>query len=176
MDISLICFESNIGLFVFNIANTPSVLLTTNSKERNNMFCPGEPIIVKCSVRDTILRWRIGETSFAIFGKVAVTFTAYPNDEQRYIYMNTTIGRLNFYRNESYVGSIFPHSTVISELHMHLKDANDFIEVNCEQITYFKFKTVRITVFPGMLIMAYEKLICYCKFVLSYFFIFHSQK
>ena len=115
------------------------------------MFCPGEPIIVKCSVRDKVLRWHIGETSLAIFGKTDVSFSAHPDDERRYTYINTTIGRLNFYRNESDVGSIFPHSNVISKLHMHLKDANDFMEVSCEELTYLKMKTIKITVFPGML-------------------------
>ena len=142
----------------FNIANASSVLLTTNSKEGNNMFCPGEPIIVKCSVKSTVLRWYIGETSFVIFGRVDVFFTADPDDERRYIYINTAVGRLNFYRNESYVGPHTTDSTVISELHMQLNDANDFIELSCEDSTHHKINTINITVFPGMLIMEYDQL------------------
>ena len=68
--------------------------------------------------------------------------------EDRYTYIDTTIGRLNFYRNESYVGSIFPQSAVIYELHMHLKDGNDFIEVSCKEFSYQKMNTININVFP----------------------------
>ena len=147
--------------FVFTVANTSFVLLTTNSKEGNNMFCPGEPIIVKCSVGSSALRWHVGETSFVIFGNPDVTFTAGPDNEGKYTYINTTIGRLNFYPNGTYVGSTSADSTLNSEMHMHLNDANDFIEVTCKKLWYKK-KTINITVFPGMLIMAYDKLI-YCK-------------
>ena len=119
------------------------------------MFCPGELIIVKCSKSETFLYWRIGKTSFTIFRTLPIIFTAYPEDD-RYIYMNTSIGLLNFYRNESYLGSTHSHSTIFSELHMHLKDANDFIEVSCE-ISYQKTNFLKITVFPGMLIMEFDK-------------------
>ena len=139
------------------------------------MFCPGEPIIVKCSVRSTVLRWHVGKTSFVIFERVNVYFTAHPDDERRYIYMNTAVGRLNFYRNETYVGPHILDSTIISELHMHLKDANDFIELSCVDFSHHISNIINITVFPGMLIMAYDKLICYCKFVLCFFFVFHSE-
>ena len=126
-------------------------MLTTNSKEGNNMFCPGEPIIVKCSVRGELLRWHIGKTSFVILRKGDVTFSANPYDEGRYSYLKTTIGRLNFYQNGSYVGLNSTNSTINSELHMHLNDANDFIEVTCKEFLYLK-DTINITVFPGRLI------------------------
>ena len=162
---------------LFNIANASSVSLTTNSKEGNNMFCPGEPIIVKCSVRDTVLEWHIGETSFVIERtKQRILFTSRPWDLRTYIYRNTSIGRLNFYRNESYVGSIYFHSFLNSELHMHLKDANDFIEVSCREFLVYEITIINITVFPGMLIMVFDKLICYCKFVLLYFFLHFSLR
>ena len=135
----------------FTVANTSFILLTTNSKEGNNMFCPGEQIIVKCSVGSSALRWHIGETSFDIFGNSDVTFTAGPDNEGKFTYMNTTIGHLYFYQNETYVGSTSADSTLNSELHMHLNDANDFIEVTCKELWYKK-KTINITVFPGMLI------------------------
>ena len=118
------------------------------------MFCPGELIIVKCSVRDTVLIWRIGESSFVIIEKKDIIFTSRPYDFRTYHYMNTAIGRLNFYRNESYVGSIHFHSFLNSELHLHLNDENDFIEVNCEDFLVHEIKAINITVFPGMLIMA----------------------
>ena len=124
------------------------------------MFCPGEPIIVKCSVGSSALRWHIGETSFVIFGNADVTFTAGPDNEEKYTYMNTTIGRLNFYPNGTYVGSTSADSILNSELHMHLNDANAFIEVTCKELWYQKKKTINITVFSGMLIMAYDKLMC----------------
>ena len=118
------------------------------------MFCPGEPIIVKCSVRGIILRWHIGKTSFVIFGKADATFAAGPYDEGKYSYMESAVGRLNFYQNGSSIGSTSGDSTLNSELHMHLEDANDFIEVTCKEFLYQKNKTINITVFPGMLILA----------------------
>ena len=124
------------------------------------MFCPGEPIIVKCSVRDTVLHWLIGDTSFVIERK-DIRFTLLPLDFRTYLYINTSIGRLNFYRNESSVASIYFHSFLNSELHMHLKDANYFIEVSCREDLVYEIKTINITVFPGMLITAYDNLICY---------------
>ena len=143
-----------VSLF-FTIANTSFVLLTTNSKEGNNMFCPGEPIIVKCSVRSLGLRWHIGETSFVIFGKADADIFAGPYNEGQYVYMNSAYGRLNFYQNGSYVGSTSADSTLNSELHMHLEDENDFIEVTCKEFLHLKNdETINITVFPGMLIMA----------------------
>ena len=154
----------------FTVANASLVLLTTNSKEGNNMFCPGEPIIVKCSGRNSAVRWHIGETSFYIFGNADVTFAAGPHNEGKYAYMDTTIGRLNFYQNKTYVGSTFENLTLNSELHMHLNDENEFIEVTCKELWHRKKKTINITVFPGMLIMAYDKLMCYCKFILLHFY------
>ena len=118
------------------------------------MFCPGEPIIVKCSVGSSVLRWHIGETSFVIFGNADVTFATGPDNEGKYTYMDTTIGRLNFYQNRTYVDSSFLDVTLNSELHMHLNDVNDFIEVTCKELWHQKKKTINITVFPGMLIMA----------------------
>ena len=137
----------------FTIANTSFVLLTTNSKGGNNMFCPGEPIIVKCSVRSLAITWHIGETSFVIFGKVDVNISAGLYKEGLNTYMDSAYGRLNFYQNGSFVGSTSADSTLNSELHMHLKDANDFIEVTCKEL-HQKNKNINITVFPGMLIMA----------------------
>ena len=117
------------------------------------MFCPGEPIIVKCSVRSLGLRWHIGETSFVIFGKEDVDIFVGLYREGLYFYMDSVYGRLNFYRNGSYIGSTFTDTTLKSELHMHLENANDFIEVTCEEL-HQKHKTINITVFSGMLIIA----------------------
>ena len=137
----------------FTIANTSFVLLTTNSKEGNNMFCPGEPIIVKCSVRGLGLRWHIGGT-LVIFGKTDADIFAGPYNEGQYSYIESTYGRLNIYQNGSYVGSTSADSTLNSELHMHLEDANDFIEVTCKEfLNPENDKTINITVIPGMLIM-----------------------
>ena len=133
------------------------------------MFCPGEPIIVKCTVRSLGITWHIGETSFVIFGKVDVNIFAGRYHEGLYVYMDSAYGRLNFYQNGSYVGSTFADTTLYSELHMHLENANDFIEVTCKEL-HQNNKTINITVFPGMLIMALNKLICYCKVILLYFF------
>ena len=117
------------------------------------MFCPGEQIIVTCSVRSYLLRWHIGKTSFPISGKTDVTFFAGRNREGLNIYMNTTIGRLDFYQNATYVGSTSADSNIHSELHMHLNDTNDYIEVTCKDF-YQKNKTINITVFPSMLNIA----------------------
>ena len=119
------------------------------------MFCPEEPIIVKCSVRGEILHWHIGKTSFVMLRK-DVTFYAGLNDEGKYSYLNTTVGRLNFYQNGSYVDSNSTISEKIlnSELHMHLNGANDYIEVSCQQSLVFEITTINITAFPGMLNIA----------------------
>ena len=117
------------------------------------MFCPGEPIIVKCSVRTYAIIWHIGETSFVIFEKLDVNIYADPHNEGLYVYMDSAYGRLNFYKNGSYVGSTSADKTLNSELHMHLEDVNDFIEVTCKELHQTN-KTINITVFPGMLFMA----------------------
>ena len=107
------------------------------------MFCPGEHIVVKCSVLGPILHWSIGNTSFAIPQKRTVTFSAGPNKEGLHTYMNTAIGRLDFYQNATYIG-------VNSELHMHLSNANDFIEVICEDNVSMR-KKIYITALHGRL-------------------------
>ena len=161
MDISLICLESNISLFVsLNIDYTSSVLLTTNSKEGNNMFCPGEPIIVKCSVLSEYLQWNILESSLVIERKHKAYLhfnLLYPNAiEDSYIYLNSSAGLLNFYRNETYAGLSLgdSHSFINSELHMHLNHPNDFIIVRCFDLYEYIMKTINITTFPGMLNIA----------------------
>ena len=135
---------------LFAIANTHTVLLKSNGKEGGNVFCPGEPIIVTCSVRSNSLRWSIGRTSFVIPEKETITFFARPNREGIHSYMNTAIGRLHFYQNTTHVASTAARSSIDSELHMHLNDANDFVEVTCNEL-YHNTKTINITVFPGML-------------------------
>ena len=117
------------------------------------MFCPGEPIIVKCSVRGLSLHWHIGKASFHIIKRPDVTFSIGPYNEGPLRFMRTTIGRLYFYQNESYAGSTAADSTLNSELHMHLNDANDFFEVTCED-SYQHTMTKSITVFPGMFNLA----------------------
>ena len=134
------------------------------------MFCPGEPIIVKCTVRSLGITWHIGETSFVIFGKVDVNIFAGRYHEGLHVYMDSAYGRLNFYQNGSYVGSTFADTTLNSELHMHLEDTNDFIEVTCKEL-HQKNKTINITVFPGIL----NTFICYCKF-LYFFFTFFTLR
>ena len=112
------------------------------------MFCSRELIIVKCTVRALALRWHIGKSSFAKFNRPDVTFFAGLNDEGKHTYMDTAIGRLDFYQNGSYVASSTADSSVDSELHMHLNDTNDFVEVTCKDF-YQNKKTINITVFPG---------------------------
>ena len=70
---------------------------------------------------------------------------------------------------EAMLVQLLPDTTLNSELHMHLEDTNDFIEVTCKEL-HQKNKTINITVFPGMLIMALNKLVCYCKVILLHFF------
>ena len=132
----------------FTIANTSAILLTTNGNGGNNVFCPRELIIVKCTVRGLAIRWQIGKTSFAIPNKLDVDFFAGLNDEGKHTYMDTAIGHLDFYQNGSYVASSGADSSVDSELHMHLNDTNDFVEVTCKDF-YQNKKTINITLFPG---------------------------
>ena len=140
-----------------DIDNDYPVTLTTNSKEGNNMFCPGEPIIVKCSVPNPILVWFIDHSSFVLERKhpLYLSFYLRPWGES-YLYLNSSIGHLNFYRNETYVGSSLDnsHSFINSELHMHLNDGNNFIYVKCIDLGRYKFKTINIITFPGMLNIA----------------------
>ena len=158
MDISLICFESNIGsIYFFNIADEPPVTLTSNSKE-GNTFCPGELIIVKCSVMNPSLVWQFGESSFVIERKENrdyLSFYVRPWGRS-YLYLNSSIGRLNFYRNETYAGSSddLSHSFVNSEFHIRLNHANDFIGIWCNDYQGFIFKMIKITVLPGTLNIA----------------------
>ena len=105
-------------------------------------------------MRGELLHWHIGITSFVIFRKEDVTFSAGPHDEGRYSYLNTSVGRLNFYQNGSYVGSNSTNSTLNSELHMHFNDSNDFIEVKCQESSVYEIKTINITLYPGMLNIA----------------------
>ena len=132
----------------FTIANTSAILLTTNGNGGNNVFCPRELIIVKCTVRGFAIRWQIGKSSFAIFNKADVTFSGGPYEEGFHSYMNSAVGRLDFYQNGSYVASTGADSSVDSELHMHLNDSNDFVEVTCKDL-YLNKKTINITVFPS---------------------------
>ena len=148
----------------FTIANTSAILLTTNGNGGNNVFCPRELIIVKCTVRALALSWHIGKSSFVIYNKVDVPIFAGPNGEGLHIYMYTAIGRLDFHQNGSYVASSPADSSLDSELHLHLNDANDFVEVTCKDF-YQKKKSIKITVFPGMLNLVRVKLFCYCKLI-----------
>ena len=135
----------------FTIANTSSVLLTTNGNGKENVFCPRELIVVKCSVKGSALRWHIGKASFAIFHlNRTVTFFAGLNGEGLHSYMYSAIGRLDFYQNATYVASSAADSSIDSELHMHLNDVNDFVEVICEDL-YQKKKRINITALHGML-------------------------
>ena len=93
-----------------------------------------------------VLHWHIGRTSFVLFGKVDVTYSAGPYEEGFQSYMNATYGRLDFYQNESYVASTTANSSVNSELHMHLINANNFIKVVCKDLNQ-KNKTISITFF-----------------------------
>ena len=43
--------------------------------------------------------------------------------------MNATYGHLDFYQNGSYAASTNADSSINSELHMHLINTKDFIEV-----------------------------------------------
>ena len=125
-------------------------MLTTNSAGKDNVFCPGEHIVVKCSVKGPTLHWHIGNTSFAIPQKRNITFSAGPNKEGLHTYMNTAIGRLDFYQNATYIGSNGRDSSIDSELHMHLSNPNNFVDVICEDNFQMK-KKISITFLHGRL-------------------------
>ena len=120
------------------------------------MYCVGEPIIVKCSVLSEYLQWNILESSLVIERKHKAYLhfnLLYPNAiEDSYIYLSSSAGRLNFYRNETYAGLSLgdSHSFINSELHMHLNHSNDFIVVRCFDLYEYVMTTINITAFPGM--------------------------
>ena len=122
-------------------------MLTTNSNGQDNVFCPREHIVVKCSVKGPKLHWLIGNTLFAIR---QVTFFADSNKEGSHTYMKTAIGRLDFYQNVTYIGSNVRDSSIDSELHMQLSNAIDFVEVICEDNFQMK-KKINITALHGRL-------------------------
>ena len=126
--------------------------MTSNSKAGINKFWPGEPIVVKCSVKGLVLHWHIGRTSFVFIWKADVTYSAGAYEEGFQSYMNATYGRLDFYQNESYVVSTTANSSVNYELHMHLINANNFIKVVCKDL-YQKNKTIA-SLFFSMLNLA----------------------
>ena len=125
-------------------------MLTTYSTGQDNVFCPREHIVVKCSVKGPKLHWRIGNTSFATPQKINVTFSADPNKEGLHTIINTASGCLDFYQNATYIGSNGKDSSIDSELHIHLNNANDFVEVICEDNFQMK-KKINITFLHGRL-------------------------
>ena len=138
----------------------------TNSIEEDNLFCPRELIIVKCSVRSSVLRWRIDEASFAIPETIqarTVTFFAEQNQEGLHSYINTTIGRLDFYQNTTYIASSPVDSSIDSELHMHLNDTNNFVEVSCLDAIEQE-KSINITLLHGTLNIIRVKLLYYVSY------------
>ena len=160
MDISLICFESNI-VFVFLTDNSYTVTLTKNYAGEMNCFGPGQPIIVKCSVPNPALLWRIHSSTFSIERKdvLFLPFSLRPRGPS-YFYLNSSVGRLHFYRNETYVGSPLDlsHSFINSELHMRFVgvvdkelDHFDFFDIECIDPGRHTFKKIAICGFRGML-------------------------
>ena len=135
--------------------------MTTNSKEGNNIFCPGEPIILNCLVMSTALFWFITKSSLVIQGQNTkyITFNVYAPSGDPYLFLDSSAGRLNFYRNESYTGSFrdSSQSFINSELHMQLNHANDFIVVTCVNLVENTFTMIKITTVPGMLNIARKK-------------------
>ena len=135
--------------------------MTTNSKEGNNKFCPGEPIILNCLVMSIALFWHITKSSLVIQGQNTneLTFNVHAPSEDPYRFLNSSAGRLNFYRNESYAGSFrdYSQSFINSELHMQLNHANDFIEIFCVNLLENILTKIKITTFPGMLNIARKK-------------------
>ena len=125
----------------------------TNSIENDNVFCPRKLIIVKCSVRSSELTWHVDEASFAIPKTIfarTLTFVAGQYREGPHIYMNTAIGRLDFYKNTTYIAVNAEDSSIDSELHMHMNHSNNFVVVTCLD-SYQQMKSINITLLPGIL-------------------------
>ena len=139
------------------------------------MFCPGEPIIVNCLVMNILLLWSIRESSLVIQRKKIyyLTFNVLDPSVDPYRFLNSSAGRLNFYRNETYAGSSKDNSQsfIDSELHMQLNHVNDFIDVRCTDIFKNLFTTINITTFPGMLNIARKKIFV---IVSLYYYIYSS--
>ena len=96
--------------------------------------CPGELIIVKCSVQGSILRWRIGSSSFTLSNMKTADFVAGPNQEGKRSVISTADGDLIFYQNDTCIASNPADSSIVSELHFHLNGAKDFIEIFCTEL------------------------------------------
>ena len=150
-------------VFFFYIDNNYTVTLTKNYAGERNCFLPGQPIIVKCSVPNPALLWRFQISTFLIERKdvLFLPFSLRPRGPS-YFYLNSSIGRLHFYRNESYVGSPLDlsHSFINSEFHMHFVHENfvdkeldhfEFFDIECIDTGRHTSKKITICGFPGML-------------------------
>ena len=103
--------------------------MTTVIKGEKDAPCVGELIVVKCFVRGSVLRWRIGNASFFIPGTKTVNFHARVNREGKQSVIPTANGDLIFYQNATYIASNAADSSVNSEFHFYLNGENDFIEI-----------------------------------------------
>ena len=92
--------------------------------------CYGELIIVKCSVRDTILRWRIGEVSFNIPGTKRCDFFAGPNQEGEKFILPTANGDIIFYQNATCIASNGEDTSIDSEMYFYLNGMNEYIQIH----------------------------------------------
>ena len=105
-----------------------TVKMTTNHEDGP---CPGELIIVRCSVVGPTLRWIVTDTSLELTSSNLVTFTATTSDVGRLQTIPTSTIVLKFYQNETVENTTHRfNSTISSEMHFHL-DVDESVTIRC---------------------------------------------